>query len=201
MIIGLTGGIASGKSFVAEILRNLGAEVIDADDIYHKLIQPGSSLYKEIVSKLGRGILSSDGSIDRKKLGNLIFSNDGERQKLNALTHPYIIEAIKEQLIKKDAKVIVIVAPLLIESGQETLVDELWLVAVNRKRQVQRLIKRDNLSLEDAEKRIESQMSQDAKKRYADFIIDNSGTHKMTIFQVIHRWEIVKALIKESKKE
>lgn len=189
MIIGLTGGIASGKSYVAGILRELGAEIIDADEIYRGLIQPGAPLHEKIVSLWGTEVIASDGSIDRKRLGSIIFSSDEERKKLNALTHPLIIEAIKEQLGNRRGKIAVLMAPLLIEAGQQHLVDELWFVSLDEEKQITRLIERDNLTGDDARRRIHAQMSQEEKMKSAHYIIDNSGTPESTKTQVTDLWK------------
>lgn len=189
MVIGLTGGIASGKSLVADILRELGAEIIDADEVYRSLIVPGAPLYDKIVSQWGNEILDDNRHIDRRKLGTMVFSDPELRHRLDALTHPGIIESIKKRLQRSGETISVVVAPLLLEAGQKGLVDQIWLVVLDEDAQLRRLSGRDKLSIEEARKRIESQMPQKEKEKYADLTIDNSGSREMTRAQVLRQWQ------------
>jgi dephospho-CoA kinase len=189
MVIGLTGGIASGKSLVADILRELGAEIIDADEVYRSLIVPGAPLYEKILSQWGKEILNDNGHIDRRKLGTMVFSDPEQRHRLDALTHPAIIDSIKEKLEKGEKKISVVVAPLLLEAGQKALVNQVWLVVLDEETQLRRLSGRDNLSGEEARRRIQSQMPQREKEKYADLTIDNSGSKEMTRTQVLRQWQ------------
>ena len=176
-VIGLTGGIASGKSTVSSILKSLGAVIIDADVVSREIMIKGTETYNILVSVFGREILRKDGEIDRRKLGNLVFADKEKLNKLNEITHPEIIKRIKdiieEERKKGKEKAIVLDAALLIEMKLFNMVDEVWLVVVDKKTQIRRLMKRDNLSYKDALNRIKSQMSIEDKMKYADFIINN----------------------------
>jgi dephospho-CoA kinase len=195
MIIGITGGIASGKSFVVSILEKLEGPscpyVIDADEVYHSLISPGAPLVALLAGEFGPGILSPEGGIDRKKLGALVFSSGAARETLNGLTHPAVIREIQNLLAAHRDRHIVLAAPLLIESGLIPLVDELWLVAVNEKKQVERLMNREHITEEDALRRMASQMPLEEKKRFADRVIDNDGPAGETERAVKALWKEV----------
>ncbi|SNX55126.1 dephospho-CoA kinase [Thermoanaerobacterium sp. RBIITD] len=176
-VIGLTGGIASGKSTVSGILRDLGAFIIDADIVSREIMLKGSKVYNKLVSKYGKEILKENGEIDRKKLGNLVFADNKKLKELNAITHPEIIKRIKD-IIERERKngkekAIILDAALLIEMKLFNMVDEVWLVVVDRKTQIRRLMERDKLKYIDALNRIKSQMSIEDKMKYADFIINN----------------------------
>lgn len=192
--IGLTGGIASGKSFVSDMLKEMGANVIDADQVYGELILPGRFLYEAIRQNWGDEILAFDGKIDRKKLATLVFSSKKDRLLLNDLTHPAVIEDIKERLDAANNLISVVVAPLLIEAGQTEIVDQIWLVVIDEETQLERLMKRESISHEDAVKRVRSQMPQDEKRKYADRIIDNNGTPENTREQVMMIWKEIGGL-------
>ncbi|GAB6099257.1 dephospho-CoA kinase [Halanaerocella petrolearia] len=176
MNIGLTGGIASGKSTVAQLLSELGVEVLDADKIAHQLMEPGTEVWELIVEEFGKDILLSSNEIDRKKLGDIIFNNNYAKEKLDEITHPFIIAEIKNRLEELRVEELVVVeVPLLIEANMMELFDEIWLVYVPQKIQVERLMARGDLDQEEALARIKSQMPLEDKKDYADRIIDNSG--------------------------
>ncbi|MCX7781393.1 MAG: dephospho-CoA kinase [Negativicutes bacterium] len=193
-IIGLTGGIASGKSTVSKQLGELGAYVVDADQIARDIVQPGEPAWKEIQRQFGPEILLADGSINRKKLGEIVFSDSEAREKLNRITHPRIELAALQAIEKAKAEgynIAVLDVPLLIESGWQRLVDAVWVVYTDRETQLLRLMNRDNLTREAALSRIRSQMSLDEKKNYADIVIDNSGGHKDTRRQVLAAWKAI----------
>lgn len=195
-IIGITGNIACGKSTISNILRELGAYIIDADIVARQVMKSGEPAWKKVYEQFGEEYLQEDGEIDRKKLGNLVFSDTHALEKLNKIVHPIIVKAIEEQLEKliKEAnyKVIVIDAALLIETGCHRLVDEIWLVTLPYDVQLRRLMERDNLTEEEARQRIASQMSQEKKKEYADVIIDNSKDIEYTQEQIKNIWEKIK---------
>lgn len=176
-VIGLTGGIASGKSTVSKILKRLGAVVIDADIVSREIMSKGSFAYNKIVEYFGIDILKENGEIDRKKLGNIVFADKKKILKLNEITHPFIIERIKEKIEvekqKKREKAVILDAALLIEMKMYKMVDEVWLVVVDSKTQIKRVMERDKLSYKDAVNRIKSQMPLEDKMKYADFIINN----------------------------
>lgn len=177
MVIGLTGGIASGKSTISEMLRELGAAVIDADLVSRDVVSQGSNAYNRIIESFGEDILLSDGEINRKKLGNIVFSDEEKLKLLNEITHPEIIENVNatiEALRKQQKKVVVVDAAILIEMGLNKHVDCVWLVLANRETQLKRVMERDKLSNEDAWNRINAQMSNEERLKYADAIIDTT---------------------------
>lgn len=177
MIIGLTGGIASGKTLVAAELKRLGAYIIDADEIARALVVPGLPTYEDIVKEFGNGILNIDKTINRKALGKLVFSNPKFLNKLNQITHPVILDEISRTInVIKDkytGVMIVIDAALLIEVGFYKQIDKVIVVYTDEKTQINRLVMRDNLTVEEAMGRIVSQMPLNEKLKYADFVINN----------------------------
>lgn len=176
MIIGLTGGIASGKSTVSKMLKDLGAHIIDADIIARKVVEKGQKAYNRIVQSFGVEILQQNGELNRKKLGNIVFSDKTKLDLLNRITHPEIISSIAEEIAiakAKGYKIIVLDAAMLLELGLQDTVDLVWLVVVSQEIQIKRLMERDKLSLEEAECRINSQFKNEEKIKYADEIINN----------------------------
>ncbi|ASS74528.1 dephospho-CoA kinase [Tumebacillus algifaecis] len=193
MIVGLTGSIATGKSTVSQMFADLGAVIIDADKIVREVQQPGKPAFQEIVEYFGAAVLLPNGELDRAALGSLVFGNEENRQKLNAIVHPRVREERDQQTERAVAldpnQVIIWDIPLLIETGIYQEVDRTIVVYVDRETQYERLLKRDELSAEAAEKRIAAQMPIEEKKRYADFLIDNRGTVEDTARQVRAIWE------------
>jgi len=191
-VIGLTGNIASGKSVVASMLEDLGAKVIDADYIARKVVEPNQAAWKEIVQSFGKNILNPDNSINRKELGEIIFNDDEKRKRLNDITHPKIIQRVREAVEtykNENVKVVIIEAALIVEKGGlKDLIEELIVVTSDEASQIERLTKRNNLSKEEALSRINSQMPTLEKAQYADYIIDNSGTTDKTQDQVKSIW-------------
>ena len=191
-IIGLTGGIASGKSTVARLLEKLGAKVVDADQLSRDAVEPGTAAHAAIIEAFGAGIRNPDGTIDRGRLGALVFADRDARRRLESITHPAIARLAEDQLnrlMEEDARVAIYMAPLLIEAGVTGRVDEIWVVYVDREIQVERLMARDNVSREDALRRIDSQMPMEEKRRYGKVVIDNRGTFEETAHQVYEAWE------------
>jgi len=184
-VIGLTGGIASGKSTVSKALAELGATVIDGDEIAHRLMEPHQPVWEDIVNKFGREILNPDLAIDRAKLGKIVFDDPEQMATLNRISRPRIIESIKNELDSiKEARpdsVIVLDVPLLYEARLDKLSDQVWVVWIDRETQIKRLMERNKYTREEAVKRIDSQMSLDEKKRRADVVIDNSGSFAETL--------------------
>ncbi|ACL69247.1 dephospho-CoA kinase [Halothermothrix orenii] len=207
MIIGLTGGIASGKSTVSNILKELGACIIDADRIAHKILKKGQPGWRGVVGYFGTDIIDDKGEIDRKKLGKLVFNKPEERKKLEKITHPIIISQIKDEIVslKNKCNLIILDAPLLFEANLDRLVDRVWVVYVDRDIQLRRLQERDGLSREEAILRIETQMPLKEKARLADIVIDNNGSIKKLKKQVIKHWRELKmkriALIAHDEKK
>ena len=176
--IGLTGGIATGKSTVGEILRRKGIEVVSADELVHQALLPGGGSYDSVVKEFGREILLPDGKINRKLLGEIVFKDDAARRRLEQLTHPVVIEAIKQRLesgARAGNKIIVVETPLLFEVGLCDLFDYIWVVSSTRERQLERICKRDRLTEEEAERRIAAQLPLEEKERKADAVIYNNN--------------------------
>lgn len=177
MIIGLTGGIASGKSTVSAKLRELGAAVIDVDILARGVVSKGEIAYNKIVQHFGSDILLPSGEINRKMLGTIVFSDKEKLALLNRITHPEIIERVKaeiEGLEKAGERVIVVDAAILIEMGLHRYVDRVWVVAVSRETQMRRLIERDKFAYDAAVNRINSQFTNEERIRHADVVIDNN---------------------------
>ena len=177
-VIGLTGGIASGKSTVAAMLKEYGFPVIDADQLARDAVLPGTSGLRQIVSAFGSEVMKEDGSLDRTVLGEKVFSDPSARKVLESILHPAIKELAQkclEQLRREGVPVVFYMAPLLIEAGVTDRVDEIWIVYVSREIQLERVRKRDAISREDAEKRLAAQMPMDEKRGYGRVVIDNSG--------------------------
>ncbi len=176
--VGLTGSIGVGKSFVSGVLAELGCRVLDADEIAREVVAPGSPALRQVAGAFGAEILQSDGTLDRSKLGALVFADPDKRVSLNSILHPYIIAQQDRQLRKWEIEVpdgiAVVDAALMIESGGYKRFDKLIVVHCRDEVQVQRVMARNNLSREEAEKRIGAQMSQAEKKRFADYLIDTS---------------------------
>lgn len=180
-IIGLTGGIASGKSTVAKMLEHKNIPVVCADTIAKQLVAPKSSVLKELVKAFGREILNRDQTLNRQKLGSLVFGNPQAIATLNQIVHPAVISTFKKEIKryqKQKTALLVLDVPLLFEAGLDQLCDQVITVYVPRTLQIARLKKRDSFLTTDAKKRIASQMSLLEKKKKADFVIDNRGTIK-----------------------
>ena len=187
--VGLTGSIAVGKTFVVSVFRELGCATFDADQIAHSVMEPGREAYEDIVREFGREVLAPDGSIDRKKLGAIVFRDSERRLRLNEIVHPQVIivqNRLLAEVERADPEGIAIVdAALMIESGGYKRFDKLIVVFCDREAQIERLMKRNSLTREEAAVRIAAQMSSEEKRRYADFEIDTSGSHEQTREQVI----------------
>ena len=182
--IGLTGGIASGKSTVSGYLKQKGIWVVDADAVSRELTQPGGAAIPAIQSTFGDEYILPDGALDRKKMGALVFADASKRETLNALLHPMILSEINRRMEAAGGKLAVVDAALLIETGLYRQVDEIWLVTVDKDTQLRRLMQRDGFSAAEAASRIRSQMPTEQKKKYADRCIDNSGELSETYRQV-----------------
>lgn len=177
-VIGLTGGIASGKSTVSQMIKELGIPVIDADLEARRAVEKGEAAYDEIVATFGKEILLETGEIDRLKLGGIIFNDENKRQSLNNIVHPAVRKRMleqKESLMKSGEPIIVMDIPLLFESQLAYMVDRTLVVYVDENVQLQRLMDRNNFTEEEAMARIRSQMPLEQKSKLADAIIDNNG--------------------------
>ncbi len=190
MIIGLTGGIACGKSIVAETLELLGARVVDCDVLAREFVQKGSPALDAIKQSFGNQIVGADGSLDRKKLAAIIFASPRDRARLETILHPLIISRLKTEAAKakKKSETLVIVAPLLIEANLVDLVDRVWVVRSKETTIIKRLKQRDGISGIDAMRRINAQMPLTEKAKYADVIIENDGTLDALREQVREIW-------------
>jgi dephospho-CoA kinase len=185
---GLTGGVASGKSTVARYFQDLGAHIIDADRIGHEAIEPGRAAYQEILNHFGNGILDSDGHIDRKKLGPIVFANPQQLRALNVIVHPRIIarteELAAEHQRRNPQSVVIIDAALIFESRIGGSLNKVIVAWCGPEQQVERLMAKAGVSREEAERRIKSQMPVEEKRRRADYLIDCSSTMEETRRQV-----------------
>lgn len=192
MNIGLTGGIATGKSTVSRLLAERGAAIIDADVIAREIMEPGHPVLAAVSERFGPGVLNTDGTLNRKKLGEIVFSNSEERKALEALTHPAIRAEMKQRMEELEAadphRLVVADIPLLYESGLDPLYERIMVVYVPREVQLTRLMLRDGLSKEAAEQRINAQMDIEIKKERADILIDNSGGLEETKRQIDDFW-------------
>mgnify|MGYP000994681558 FL=1 len=186
-IIGITGGISSGKSTVTNFLRQRGFQVVDADALVHQLQASGGRLYNILVEHFGNQVLLKNGQLNRPLLASLIFSNPEEQEWSKETQGQVILEelaALKNQLAQTEA-IFFMDIPLLFEQGYESWFDEVWLIYLDRETQIERLMNRDKLSLEAAESRLASQWSLDKKKKLATHIIDNSGSLDQLLSQII----------------
>ncbi|EAC7756760.1 dephospho-CoA kinase [Listeria monocytogenes] len=185
--IGLTGSVATGKSTVSNMIQQAGIPLVDADIAARKVVEPGTEGLKEIVAYFGGEILLADGTLNRAKLGEIIFKDKEKREKLNEITHPrvkdYMLEA-RERFFRAGEELVFFDIPLLFESHLESLVDQIVVVWTTPETELKRLMERNNLTKEDALRRIESQMGIDEKARKADFVIDNNESLEKTQKQV-----------------
>ena len=192
MKIGLTGGIACGKSTVAAMLARRGAAVIDIDRIAREVVEPGRPALAAIAEKFGQAVLQPDGTLDRKKLGAIVFADPAKRKELERITHPAIRAEMKDRMRRFEEedpdRLIVADVPLLFESGLESYFDKIMVVYVPRDEQKRRLMARDSLTEEEAEQRLKAQMDIEEKKRRADIVIDNSGPLDETERQLDRIW-------------
>jgi dephospho-CoA kinase len=178
-LIGLTGGIASGKSTVSAILRRLGAKIIDADALARQIVEPHQPAWNEIVGAFGKEILQSDQTLDRKKLRKLVFDEPNARKKLEAITHPRIRRLAQKKIAESaatGAPLVVYEAPLFFETGIHVWLRPVVLVACETATQNRRLQQRDNLTEAEIEQHLGAQMSLEEKRKLADYVIENNGT-------------------------
>lgn len=192
MNIGLTGGIATGKSTVSSMLIRKGALLVDADVIARDVMLPGHPVLAEVAAYFGQDVIQADGQLDRKMLGEIIFNDDKKRLALNGITHPAIRREIRKQMADYESaypdRLVVVDIPLLYESELQSLFEKVMVVYVPREQQLRRLMDRDEITEERAESRLNSQMNIEQKKQMADYVIDNSGTLAETSQQVDELW-------------
>jgi dephospho-CoA kinase len=200
LIVGLTGGIASGKSTVANMLKERQITVIDADIEARLAVKTGEPAYIQIVKEFGSNLIMPNGEIDRQKLGSIIFHDDKKRQRLNQIVHPEVRKRMtkqKEEAIKNGEKIVILDIPLLFESKLMFMVEKIILVYVDQNTQLQRLMDRNNLSFEEAEARVKSQMLLSDKMGLADELINNNGTISETEAQldkILRNWGLEERL-------
>ncbi len=179
-VIGLTGGIGTGKSTVSAYLREQGFAIIDADQIARQVTEPGTPLLAELAREFGADVLTEGGVLDRKALASIVFTDVEKRKKLDSLTHGRIIQKIQEQIetckATKGYQGIIIDAPLLFETGLDEKCQETWLVTAKQDVRIARVCARDGMTAQEVAARIRNQMGEEEKKKRADWIIDNSGT-------------------------
>jgi dephospho-CoA kinase len=184
--VGLTGGIASGKSIVAARMRELGLAVLNADLLAHRLMEPGQPAYEDVVREFGRDVLAADGTLDRKKLGEIVFRDAARRERLNWIVHPRVIEAREEQLKQMEKEnprgLAIVEAALLVEAGYYKMLDQLIVCSCRPEQQMERLRAR-GLTEEEARQRIAAQLPLAEKLRLADEVVDCSGTIEETLRQ------------------
>ena len=190
-IIGLTGGIACGKSTVSAYLKQKGAYIIDGDAIAKELSVPGKSIWKAYVEHFGDKILNSDKTLNRRLIGQIVFTNESEKAWMNSTMHPLIKQAIIEKIEKykqNKVKVVVLDIPLLYEANWDKFADEVWVVKIDEQLQIKRIQNRDNLTKEEAISRIKAQMPVIEKAKRADVVIDSSNTPEITCKLVERIW-------------
>src|SRR5256885_3246127 len=182
--VGLTGSIAVGKSYVLSVLSELGCATFDADKIAHLVMEQGRPAYGDILREFGEPVLAEDRSIDRQKLGAIVFVDGARRKRLNEIVHPRVFEEQNRLLAEVEARdanaIAVIDAALMIESGGYKRFDKLIVVYCDRETQIERLMRRNQVTRDDAERRVAAQMSSDEKREYADYEIDNSDGYDET---------------------
>jgi len=188
LLVGLTGGIATGKSTVSEILRQLGGEIIDADQLARDVVEPEQPAWKQILEEFGRGVVTAAGTLDRKKLGAIVFADPERRKRLEAITHPAIRARFQARLDELAAQgfagIVVFDAPVMIESGNYKNMDRLVVVVTDDATQAARLQERDGTDEAEGRRKIASQMPLAEKAKLADYVIDNSGTREATAAEV-----------------
>ena len=189
LLIGLTGNIGTGKSTVAGMLAELGADVIDADKVAHEVMRAGTPAHTAIVETFGSQVLTPDGEVDRQRLGALVFANSEALAQLEAIVHPATIEIINQRINTTSADVVVVEAIKLIEAGIAAACDSIWVTTCRPEQQVQRIVSVRSLSRIEAGQRVRAQSPPEKKIAHADVVIDNSGQLSWTRAQVQTAWE------------
>jgi len=187
--IGLTGNIGCGKSVVGSMLRELGAEYVDADQLVHELLAVGSPIVDQVIARFGQGVLNPDGRLDRRRLGAIVFSDQAALRDLEALLHPAVRAELRRRMGESPAPAVVVDAIKLIEGGLYKDMDSVWVVICDAADQRRRLTEERGLTADEAEARIAAQPPQAAKLPFADLVIDNSGALEATRRQVVAAWE------------
>jgi dephospho-CoA kinase len=198
-VIGLTGGIGSGKSTAAQYLKSLGATVIDLDKVGHEILKKDGPVFKDILSIFGDNILADNGEIDRTKLGKIVFGNPGALKKLNDITHPAIdkrVDDIMNQSNRRGIKVVVLEAAAMLEAGRSWQADEIWVVAAPETAVIDRIKNRPDYTEEIARTRIQSQMKNEERIKKADIAIINNGALEELQAEVKTEWEKLQRRLK-----
>ncbi len=190
--IGLTGSIGAGKSTVSARLKELGAFVIDADAVSHELTEKGSYLLLRLRDAFGEEILSSDGSLNRRRLSSIVFSDDRARKKMESIIHPAVFKRMQEiEDANENENIVIYDVPLLFETGMNEDMDELWVVDAPREERIRRLEKRSKMTRAEAESRIRAQMKDEEKRNRADVLIENDGSREELIRKVDSLWQSI----------
>jgi dephospho-CoA kinase len=196
-VVGLTGGIGSGKSTVAALLAERGAFVIDADRVGHDVYRPGSEGFRRVVEAFGKGVVAPDGTVDRRALGAIVFADPAARTRLDAIVHPLITAEVRARIAAARAdspeRPIVVEAALLFEAGWETLVDRVWVVSTAPRTTVARVVASRELTAEDVERRIAAQMPDAARRARAQLVIENDGSPVALRAEVERAWRTLAA--------
>lgn len=192
MKIGLTGGIASGKSTAGRYLAQLGAHIIDADQLGHRAYEPDTAAFADVVKTFGADVVGGDGRIDRKALGGKVFGDPQALARLTAIVWPEIRRLAEAEMAAVTAedpnRIVVLEAAVLFEAGWQDAVDEVWVVVVEPEAAIERAMARDGLSAEDVQRRLEAQMSNDERRARADVVIDNSGNTENLLARLDREW-------------
>ena len=186
-VMGLTGGIGTGKSTASEYLRKQGFSIIDADRISREIVEPGTLLLKELEKNFGSGIIKDDGTLDRKALAAIVFSDKEKKSRLDGLMHGHILDEIERKISESqsgEGRGIIVDAPLLFETGLEKKCDQVWLITADEKLRILRVCERDGMYPEEVRARIQNQMSDEEKKERAHRIVDNSGSKEALLAQL-----------------
>lgn len=197
LVIGLTGSIATGKSTVASMFTDLGIPVIDADKLARVVVEPGEAAYQEVVRTFGEEILQEDRTLDRKRLGEIVFADEAKREQLNNIVHPAIRKRMKDQrdsYVASGERCVVLDIPLLFESNLEYTADKILVVYANEENQLKRLMERNQFTEEEALQRIRSQIPVKEKAERADAVINNNGTKEATYQQlkeILIEWDVL----------
>lgn len=198
LVIGLTGGVATGKTTVAQMFQKLGAKVVSADEVVHRMLEPGSKVWEQVRREFGDEVLRPDGSIDRTRLGEIVFRDPEKRLRLEAIIHPPVIDFLQNEADSFRTcgeGVLILEIPLLVEAGALCMVDKVLLVTAEQESQISRLEKRYGISRDEAMLRISSQLPLAEKIRYADWLISTEGTLGSTKKQVESVWRDVQKLL------
>ncbi len=196
--VGLTGGLASGKSFVGNTLESLGCLLIRNDEVGHAVLEPGGEAYEGAVREFGTGILKADGTIDRRKLGQIVFRDAEKLNRLNALVHPPVRARTRELLEEFEGRhpdgIAIVEAAILVETGSYRDYAKLIVAVCGREQQIERAMARDGISREEVLERLSRQMPLEEKVKYADYVIDTSGSKENTLAQVRELYEKLRGL-------